>query len=234
MMIHTEEKPFQCPACGQHFMENETFIEHMKIHNKDKPYNCRHCQKSFLNNIHLKRHMKRHTGEESYQCKHCDKTFLHMSALKIHEKLHNYERPYQCSTCNRVFSNSNNSFSHVVTYSEYKSVQCSDCDKTFSNNTEQIHIGEKPYIHNNNDFSSSPFVTALKTKTNNYQVTINSLLIDLGLPLETGRVVTTNGNCFYDSVLALLEDPNINKSIASHAKHIADIREYRDLRLALH
>ena len=66
MMIHTEEKPFQCPACGQHFMENETFIEHMKIHNKDKPYNCKHCQKSFLNNIHLKKHMKRHTGEESY------------------------------------------------------------------------------------------------------------------------------------------------------------------------
>ena len=64
------------------FINNETFIEHMKMHNKEKPYNCRHCQKSFLNNIHLKRHMKRHNGEESYQCKHCDKTFLHMSALE--------------------------------------------------------------------------------------------------------------------------------------------------------
>ena len=178
--------------------------------------------------------MKRHTGEKSYQCKHCDNSFLHICALEIHEKLHTDERPYQCCTCNRVFSNKNNSFSHVVTYSEYKPFQCSDCDKAFSNNTEQIHIREKPYICNNNDVLSSLFVKAFKTKTTNYQVTINSLLINLGLPLECGRVVTTDGNCFYDSVLALLENPNINKRIAFHAKHIADIRKYRDLRLALH
>ena len=48
MMAHTEEKPYQCHDCGQHCIDNETFIEHIKIHNTAKPYKCSYCQKSFL------------------------------------------------------------------------------------------------------------------------------------------------------------------------------------------
>ena len=59
---------------------------------------------------------------------------------------------------------------------------------------------------------------------------INDMLLGLGLPLECGRIVTTNGSCFYDSVLALLEDTEIKQSISSCARNITTFQE---LRLAL-
>ena len=60
---------------------------------------------------------------------------------------------------------------------------------------------------------------------NLFRVTINNMLISLDMPLECGRVVTTDGSCFYDSVLANLEEPEIRQSIASHVRTITPIQD---------
>ena len=214
------------------FLRNSDLIRHAKTHTEKKSYQCNICEKTFLRNSNLIRHTKKHTGKKSYQCIICEKVFLHDFALKIHEKLHTEEKSYQCCSCNRVFSNGNNTLNQVLTYTGENPYQCSDCNKASSNNTDMIHIGERPYI--NNDFdkkkSGSHCDKKLKTKTNIYQITINNLLLCLDLPLKCGRVVNTSGSCFYDTVLALLEDPEIKQNISSHAKHITNIQ---DLRLAL-
>ena len=53
------------------------------------------------------------------------------------------------------------------------------------------------------------------------------MLISLDKPLECGKVVTTDGSCFYDSVLANLEEPEIRQSIASHVRNITSIQDLR-------
>ena len=49
---------------------------------------------------------------------------------------------------------------------------------------------------------------------------INNFLQRLGLNLECAREVATNGNCFYDSVVAVAEDPRIRTTLSQDAQHI--------------
>ena len=63
-----------------------------------------------------------------------------------------------------------------------------------------------------------------------FQVEMNKLLKDSGLQVVCSRRVATNGDCFYDTVLALLEDGAIRQNIAFRAK---DIHTVEDLRRAI-
>ena len=71
---------------------------------------------------------------------------------------------------------------------------------------------------------------------------INIFLQRLGLNLECAREVFTNGHCFYDSIVAVAEDPRIRSTLSQDAQHILagrstlskDARHIvRDFRIAL-
>ena len=51
------------------------------------------------------------------------------------------------------------------------------------------------------------------TLANHYQVEVDSLRRALGLPLELGRRVDGTGDCFFDAILAQLQDPRIKATI---------------------
>ena len=59
------------------------------------------------------------------------------------------------------------------------------------------------------------------------QAEVNQLLRACGLPVVCARRVAANGDCFFDTVLALLEDAVIRQNIAFRAKNIHTIRDLR-------
>ena len=108
--------------------------------------------------------------------------------------------------------------------------QCNSCDKAFINTYDlKIHIkqhsDEKPYQNRDKVYLGGQCNKKVTSTGNDYQIYFNNLFIKLKLPLQCGRTVTSNGNCFYDSVIALLEDPNISLGITSPAKDITNYRE---------
>ena len=63
-----------------------------------------------------------------------------------------------------------------------------------------------------------------RTLANHHQVAVNSLLIELGLPLELGRRVDDTGDCYFDALLAQLQDPRIKATIHPMFREITTIQ----------
>ena len=124
--------------------------------------------------------MTTHTGENSYKCSVCEIVFLHTSALKIHMKIHIERKPYQCNSCDKDFLNTYDLKIHM-----------------------KQHSDEKPYQNRAKVYLGSQCDKKLTSTENYYQNYFNNLFIKLKLPLQCGRTVTSNGNCFYDSVIAV-------------------------------
>ena len=65
------------------------------------------------------------------------------------------------------------------------------------------------------------------------QKDINTFLSELGVPWRCGRRIKSDGNCFYDSVIANLEHSDaIRKTISERAKNITDVVNLRSKLLA--
>uniref|UniRef100_A0A8C0U1Q9 C2H2-type domain-containing protein n=1 Tax=Cyanistes caeruleus TaxID=156563 RepID=A0A8C0U1Q9_CYACU len=78
--IHTDEKPFRCPDCGEGFKSD--LNTHKRIHTGERPYECPQCGKSFTQSSHLTRHQRRH-----------QKSLLHSSSFIPPWRIHIGKRP---------------------------------------------------------------------------------------------------------------------------------------------
>ncbi|XP_026567554.1 zinc finger and SCAN domain-containing protein 31-like isoform X1 [Pseudonaja textilis] len=58
--IHTGEKPYQCPECGNSFNRNTTLTKHL-IHSGEKPHQCTYCGRRFTRRSHVVNHQRRHS-----------------------------------------------------------------------------------------------------------------------------------------------------------------------------
>ncbi len=59
-MIHTGEKPRQCPLCPKAFRERSALIKHTRTHTGEKPYWCDGCGKLFARCDQVTQHKKAH------------------------------------------------------------------------------------------------------------------------------------------------------------------------------
>ncbi|XP_060041807.1 zinc finger protein 382 isoform X2 [Erinaceus europaeus] len=149
----TEEKPFQCPYCGNKFRRKSYLIEHQRIHTGEKPYVCNQCGKAFRQKTALTLHEKTHIEGKPFICMDCGKSFRQKATLTRHHKTHTGEKAYECTQCGSAFRKKSYLTDHQRTHTGEKPYQCSECGKAFIQKTtltvhQRTHTGEKPYTCN--------------------------------------------------------------------------------------
>ncbi|XP_069192214.1 zinc finger protein 391-like [Procambarus clarkii] len=84
MLVHSGDKPHECPECGKRFSHLGYIKTHMLVHSGDKPHECPECGKRFSQRRHIKTHMLVHSGDKPHECPECGKRFSHLDSIKSH------------------------------------------------------------------------------------------------------------------------------------------------------
>ena len=65
IMIHTNERPYQCDKCEMAFHQKGSLKEHIRVHTGEKPYQCEVCPNSYAQGGAFKAHLRTHNDDES-------------------------------------------------------------------------------------------------------------------------------------------------------------------------
>uniref|UniRef100_A0A8D8M5H6 Protein hunchback n=2 Tax=Cacopsylla melanoneura TaxID=428564 RepID=A0A8D8M5H6_9HEMI len=74
MLVHTEERPYQCELCDYTCKQSGNLKAHMVVHTEERPYQCEICEYTCKQSSSLRKHMLVHTEERPYQCELCEYT----------------------------------------------------------------------------------------------------------------------------------------------------------------
>ncbi|KAJ4425909.1 hypothetical protein ANN_27535 [Periplaneta americana] len=81
---HTENRTFNCDACGEQFSEPGSLTSHVRTHTNEESFNSDSCGKRFSTSGNVGSHVRKHTGEKSFKCDTCGKQFSKYGNLQTH------------------------------------------------------------------------------------------------------------------------------------------------------
>ncbi|XP_060088343.1 zinc finger and BTB domain-containing protein 41 [Heteronotia binoei] len=150
MILHTQNKPFKCTYCEEHFKSRFARLKHQEKFHLG-PFPCDICGRQFNDTGNLKRHIEcTHGGKRKWTCFICGKSVRERTTLKEHLRIHSGERPHLCSICGQSFRHGSSYRLHLRVHHDDKRYECEECGKTFIRHDhltkhKKIHSGEKAH-----------------------------------------------------------------------------------------
>ena len=102
---HKHMYKFQCPVCGQRFLNRTQHNIHLTRHTNLKPYGCLNCKSaSFSTSAQLSQHVSICMFGTVFRCKTCGKNFASQHTLKQHI-VNKHQAPglFNCDLCPKVY-----------------------------------------------------------------------------------------------------------------------------------
>ena len=153
-VVHTGEKPFECPYCDQKFTAPSSRATHIRtIHERSQAYACPQCEKTFNQKSNMIKHYKTiHLETVVIVCQECGREFNQASALRRHVKIvHKKELPHVCQ-CGKRFALAESLKKHMeAIHLKSRAYPCSYCDYAASRadmlkiHVRKIHTKEWSY-----------------------------------------------------------------------------------------
>eukprot|EP00048_Salpingoeca_helianthica_P009094 m.130353 g.130353 ORF g.130353 m.130353 type:complete len:115 (+) comp14773_c7_seq1:890-1234(+) len=107
MRLHDQSRQQRCtwPGCTKTFASRQPLLRHYLIHTNERPHQCPDCPASFRCSSHLKRHARQHSGLRPYSCPECDKSYTDRTGLTRHMVSVHQALPYRCGwpSCDAAF-----------------------------------------------------------------------------------------------------------------------------------
>ncbi|XP_054837568.1 zinc finger and BTB domain-containing protein 41 [Eublepharis macularius] len=150
MILHTQNKPFKCTYCEEHFKSRFARLKHQEKFHLG-PFPCDICGRQFNDTGNLKRHIEcTHGGKRKWTCFICGKSVRERTTLKEHLRIHSGEKPHLCSICGQSFRHGSSYRLHLRVHHDDKRYECEECGKTFIRHDhltkhKKIHSGEKAH-----------------------------------------------------------------------------------------
>ncbi|XP_008118195.2 zinc finger and BTB domain-containing protein 41 [Anolis carolinensis] len=150
MILHTQDKPFKCTYCEEHFKSRFARLKHQEKFHLG-PFPCDICGRQFNDTGNLKRHIEcTHGGKRKWVCYICGKSVRERTTLKEHLRIHSGEKPHLCSICGQSFRHGSSYRLHLRVHHDDKRYECEECGKTFIRHDhltkhKKIHSGEKAH-----------------------------------------------------------------------------------------
>merc|ERR1719354_939300 len=83
LMLHTEEKKYECPTCQKRFHQSGNLKEHIRSHTGEKRFKCQDCNKAFVTSSQYKKHQKTHRNLPSVNTKGSASPLISPAMLSI-------------------------------------------------------------------------------------------------------------------------------------------------------
>ncbi|XP_037024765.1 zinc finger protein 391-like isoform X6 [Bradysia coprophila] len=139
MLVHTQERNFECDFCGKKFALRASLKNHIFAHINIRPrkFPCSHpdCSMSFFRKYKLMRHLETHSDVMKFECEMCSRKFKRMDTLKGHRLTHTQLRPHRCPYCEKGFNTSNILKSHIGLHTGELPFSCGLCPLKFLNSS---------------------------------------------------------------------------------------------------
>ncbi|XP_077491163.1 zinc finger and BTB domain-containing protein 41-like isoform X1 [Amblyomma americanum] len=75
-----------CDYCNRSFVRKDHLVEHMLVHKDERPFECQLCPMTFKRHGNFTRHVRLHKGGKPFQCDLCPKAFSQKHNLKRHKE----------------------------------------------------------------------------------------------------------------------------------------------------